>query len=49
MPEKELVTALRIPFTMISYESVSRMREFESIADFVVVGLRKDAFARPRN
>jgi len=49
MPEKVLVTALRIPLTMISYKSVSRMREFESIADLVVVGLRKDAFPCPRN
>jgi hypothetical protein len=47
MPEKELVTTLRIPLTMISYESVSRMREFESIADLVVVGIEKGRVCTP--
>ena len=33
MPEMVSVTALRIRLTIISYESVSRMREFGSTAD----------------
>ena len=50
MLEMELVTVLRIRLMMILYKSVSRMREFESITDLViVVGLRKDMFACPRN
>jgi len=50
MLEMELVTVLRIRLMMILYKSVSRMHEFESITDLVVVvGLRKDVFACPKN
>jgi len=44
MPEMESVTALRTRLAMVSNESVSKMREFGSIADLDIfaVGSRKE-------